>query len=625
MTATCNLYADLVKFSLEPAVEPCHDYYHHVCGGWLRRRRDTVLEDVLRTFAERATQLVRRLSMPAHFQTPQERAARAYMACVDVQSKFKEEDDDVKSALQLAGLFWPRRGATANPLFTLLSLTRNWGLAFLIRLHKERKRRYVIQPTDRYRDLVQIWQKAYEQALHESLFNELRARYNRPGAAVVPYGMQASLENKTLLALQEPFWDADAPDLELDGSTVWHSLVEQNAANVSRDAWRAALAELFAIGPDSDVQMVIRRPDFVRQVFHLPSLLGDEGFALSVGWMMVQILSFVANQEVVVRVLSGGYRQDAKAAQLAACFDLVQMTMGFALNAEYVKQAATRATLDDVAIIVRRVSQNIREKIRLSPDFGDVKVPSYDNQTGAVFRYLEKSTDTHLGSEFSAFTDMSPVLLKSLHTLSRGFTQVMPEDVSPWPYAVKMTAEAKKVTPLLARVYREELDFALMPYALAFPVYEPGAPLSVKYGALGSVVGTSLAELFFANGSWTGAAEERLQREVTCFLSYKTNASSLSLLEWELMFRLTSVQATWRAYRVAQADGDLEYIENLPDIRGDRLFFFAWCYLKCGDTFGKDACNGPLSHSLAFAEAYNCTSGAPMKQEWRCGMLDNAD
>ncbi|KAH7980041.1 hypothetical protein HPB49_012807 [Dermacentor silvarum] len=394
----------------------------------------------------------------------------------------KKKDDHVKSALQLAWLLWPCRGATANPIFTLLSLTRNWGVAFLIRLYKDSKRRCVIQPTDRYHDLVLIWEKAHQHALHESLFNELRARYGTSGAALVHYDMQAYLENKTLLALRESFRDVDAPDLELDGSTVWQSIVDRDAASVNHETWRIALAELFGICQDPDVQVVIRNPGFVKQVSHLPSLLSDEGFALWVGWMMVQLLSLFSNQEVVVHT-----------------------TMAFALTADYVNQVAMRATVNDVAVIVRRVSQHIREQVRLSPDIEDIMVPSYDNETGAVFRYLEKSTDAHHSREFSAFTNMSPVLLKSLYILSRGFTQ-----------------------------------------------------------------------------------------------------------------------ATWRACHVAQANHGLEHLENFPDMSGGRLFFFAWCYLKCDDAFGEYACNVPLSHSLAFAEAYNCTSGTPMKKEWRCVMLGNA-
>ncbi|KAH7981353.1 hypothetical protein HPB49_023320 [Dermacentor silvarum] len=158
-----------------------------------------------------------------------------------------------------------------------------------------------------------------------------------------------------------------------------------------------------------------------------------------------------------------------------------------------------------------------------------------------------------------------------------------------------------------------------MPYVLAFVVYEPDAPLSFKYGLLGSIVGTSLAELFFANGSWTEVAEERLHHAITCFLGHNKNSSSLTLLEWDLVFMFISVLVTWWACRVAQANHGLEHLENLPDMSGGRLFFFAWCYLKCGDAFGEYACNVPLSHSLAFAEAYNCTSGTPMKKEWRRG------
>ncbi|KAL1484572.1 hypothetical protein MTO96_032520 [Rhipicephalus appendiculatus] len=338
--------------------------------------------------------------------------------------------------------------------------------------------------------------------------------------------------------------------------------------------------------------------------------------------MMVQIMSFVANQDVVARIVSGGSRKAAEVAHEATCFDLVQATMGFAFNAEYVQEVVTPATLEYVALIVKGVSQKLREQIHQSQDFKGFNVPSYDKGTGAVLRYLERSTEAQLSSAFGAFTDMSAFLLNSLEAVSRGFAQVAPEVVSPWPYAVKMVPGVEKTTPLLARVFREELDFSLMPYALAFPVYESDAPLSAKYGALGSVVGTSLAELFFANGSWSGATEVKLTNEISCLLSRKKNMSSLSLIEWKLMPRFASVEATRRAYRAAQANREPEYMENAPDMRGDKLFFFAWCFLQCGETFGRDACNAPLMHSTAFADAHHCAKGMPMRKKWPCALLN---
>ncbi|KAH7984784.1 hypothetical protein HPB49_025743 [Dermacentor silvarum] len=194
-----------------------------------------------------------------------------------------------------------------------------------------------------------------------------------------------------------------------------------------------------------------------------------------------------------------------------------------------------------------------------------------------------------------------------------------PAAVKPSRCHLPRTFKMRDLALALTTPTAEELEFALMPYVLAFVVYEPDAPLSFKYGSLGSLFGTSLAELFFANGSWTEVAEEKLHHAITCFLGHNKNSSSLSLLEWDLVFMFTSVQSTWSACRVAQANHGLVHLVNLPYMSRDRLFFFAWCYLKCGDAFREYACNVPLSHSLAFDEAYNCTSGTPMKKERRRG------
>ncbi|KAK8759339.1 hypothetical protein V5799_003028, partial [Amblyomma americanum] len=484
----------------------------------------------------------------------------AYTSCADMVSRAYKETP------------------ASNPLSTLLYLCQNWGVAFLVDMHLVGHHRYVVEPTSMYAELLLLRDRIKR---HKELFDALRQRYAKDQASQVSYLRQIQLENETLSALRESFDNVSAPDLELRGSDVWESLVEQADANVSRDLWRAALRDRLEVDEDPSIRVVVKRPEFVRRIVHLPSRLGGEGFALAMGWIVVQLFSLVTDSQAMRRFYNRGSPDDIEEAQRITCLRIVQENMGFAFNAEYVDEVGTRDALKEVAGIVQRVSRAFREQIRRSPALQDVQVPSYDNKTGALFRYLDRSREEYLRHAFHTYTDMSPLLVLSLEVISKGSTTVERECVSPWPYGVTMTPSAAKETPLLARVHREEQDFSFMPYAFTFPVYEPGAPLSAKYGALGSVAAGSLADLFFANGSWSGPAGDRLQEDLACFLAKPKNASSLSKLDWELVFRLTSVEANFAAFLGARANSTSEFPEDVPGMPDDRLFFFAWCYLQC--------------------------------------------
>ncbi|XP_077520283.1 neprilysin-1-like [Amblyomma americanum] len=421
-SATCQLYVQAVNFSLLPGVEPCRDFYQHVCGGWLRRRSDTVRERLLATFSERVTRFARRTFVPAQFQSPKQRAAMAYTSCADMVSRAYKEEKEIEGVLRSSGLHWPHQTPASNPLSTLLYLCQNWGVAFLVDMHLVGHHRYVVEPTSMYAELLLLRDRIKR---HKELFDALRQRYAKDQASQVSYLRQIQLENETLSALRESFDNASAPDLELRGSDVWESLVEQADANVSRYLWRDALRDRLEVDEDPSIRVVVKRPEFVRRIVHLPSRLGGEGFALAMGWIVVQLFSLLTDSQAMRRFYNRGSPDDIEEAQRITCLRIVQENMGFAFNAEYVDEVGTRDALKEVAGIVQRVSRAFREQIRRSPALQDVQVPSYDNKTGALFRYLDRSREEYLRHAFHTYTDMSPLLVLSLEVISKGSTTVI--------------------------------------------------------------------------------------------------------------------------------------------------------------------------------------------------------
>ncbi|KAH6948733.1 hypothetical protein HPB50_026034 [Hyalomma asiaticum] len=304
---------------------------------------------------------------------------------------------------------------------------------------------------------------------------------------------------------------------------------------------------------------------------------------------------------------------------------MVQRTMGFALNAEYTQRVAPRKVRTDVSKMVghlyRAYSRMLSSESNLFPP--DVQLSEYENSTEAVFEYVDRSSSVYLTRVFSAYTDMSPLLSKTWEAINKGFSTVLPSEVSPWPMRVVRDVRTNRKITLLARLEAAAANFSLMPYAFAFPVYELDAPLSIRYGALGSVVASHMgAKLFATMSAWNVTYRNEVMHEITCFFRRRFDSwSSISEVERAIIYRMASVGALWEAYRNARKSTS-DYLSGHKSLRSDQLFFFFWCYLQCGEPAGEHSCNGPLKNLPAFSSTFNCKTGSPMSMEWRCAFFE---
>ncbi|KAL1472542.1 hypothetical protein MTO96_022945 [Rhipicephalus appendiculatus] len=91
-TAVCRRYAAALNFSHQEHADPCFSFYQYVCGKWVQRRFDSVLDGLLETFQRVVTGMAMRAQAPAQFQNPSQRAARAYTSCISVLDRKEREE-----------------------------------------------------------------------------------------------------------------------------------------------------------------------------------------------------------------------------------------------------------------------------------------------------------------------------------------------------------------------------------------------------------------------------------------------------------------------------------------------------------------------------------------------------
>ncbi|KAK8778243.1 uncharacterized protein LOC144099399 [Amblyomma americanum] len=611
------MYSDAMDFSRHVHADPCYSFYEYVCGGWTERRFDSVLDTLLVKFRRTVTELALRTQAPSQFQNPSQRAAKAYMSCINVLHKQQKEVGELKAILFNAELRWPQQPPTGNVASPFLYLCKDWSLLFLVGIFVERGGNYVLSPTGQFTKVLEIWETALYNSKHNRLFEILYNDHVSDESTAVTYAQMSSIENQTISLLRHvPARDEDEEVLTTDN--LW-----ELTPHLERSAlfWYDALKNRMGLLPSSSVTVTIRQASFVRAFLDLPRVYGESNFMLYMGWVVAQLFSIYTDSDLMTEFYYGT-RDATETMHRRLCFAMVQRTMGFAFNAEYVNGVVSAGVRTDVATMVGHVYAAFSEMLTrpgtVFPE--EVQLPAYDNGTGAVFEFVDRSSNVYLTRVFSSYTDMSPLLAKTWEAVNKGFSVVLPTDVSPWPLEVVIDKRTNRKTPVLTRQqHYPNNDFSIMPYAFAFPVYDLGAPLSIRYGALGSEVASAMAELLFTNkSSWNESASDGILDEVTCFFR-KTHDSwqSISDVEWQILYRLASVGALWEAYSVASTDEN-DYLAGQARMHADQLFFFFWCYLQCGEPAGQHSCDGPLRHLRAFQRTFDCGKNSHMVIDWRC-------
>lgn len=527
---------------------------------------------------------------------------------------FGTQVGELKAILSTADLHWPQPSSTSNVLFPFLFLCREWPLLFLVTLFKDRGA-FVLAPTGQFSMLMQIRNGALTNAKHNKLFELLYTSYVTDQLTAVTYGVLSAVENISIAALGPVFSDRTARTYrsaaDLAELTPWMA--------EPRQSWKKAWGKL---GLSQSAPVVVRGT-FVRTLLNLSTVYGAVNLTHYMGWVVVQLFAIYTDADLMTEFYFNT-REATERRQRTVCFNLIEDTMGFAFNAEYVYRVLTPDVRADVRDIVVRVRHAFGALLSSPGNLISVQdpLPLYGNGTGAVFEYGDRSSGAYLTRAFSGYTDMSPLLTKTYQAVNRGFSTVLKEDVTPAPLTEKTDDITLRRTALLSKINLTAGQFSLMPYAFDFPVYALEAPTSIRYAGIGSEVATAMASLLFGGRqSWSNETAQNVLNEITCFLKRTQDSWALTNIEWKLVYRLASVVALWNAFRNASGDAATNFLADLPNLTAARLFFFAWCYVQCGEPSAKDACDVPLKHVPGFADAFGCKSGTPMRADWRCSFF----
>ncbi|KAH7986888.1 hypothetical protein HPB49_026189 [Dermacentor silvarum] len=589
-TTACSEFAKLIAYSVNQSVDPCSDFDVYVCSGWRFQQKHSVYKAVAINAVDAMTKVIRKGRSPAHpDQSMAQKISLFYRSCDDVWRGERDELPVVREHLLRAGVVWPRISAAPDVLRTLLvlSIELDWAVVFQVLTHEK-----IVWMDVPYSFKLAIGERQRLHDLHawRQSFDYLKTHFAEGDAkGTATFEEAINFENKFF----RPLVKAMTPVLVRGPVSIV----------LDEGKWRERLAEL---NVTSVVKFQAFNIRYVRTFLYLWNRWGEASTHAFVSWMAVRYTSLFANRDLVFNSYGTANGDTIKYEQGRFCYALVYRFIGDYLFVPYNAQVFS----PDVSRDVERILVAIRSEFaaRLSA----IEPHSSQASTGIQWDSLE--------TVMSVLNQTIPKTEESRRAANALLPDMNVSLAGNWQAALKARRlhgwasvprklGSHAINKLSLHSYWDG-DIVLAPYALSFPLYDEYLADAVKYGAFGTVVALTFAELALmpyaaANATVGGTVRDAL----TC----ARNSSRRN--PWAMLADLTSLDVVTHAY---EARGSHDTLAG--NFTATQLFFVSWCFVKCrgfSEPLGNE-CNAAARNVPAFREAFSCPTGDPLNPEEKC-------
>ncbi|KAH7963264.1 hypothetical protein HPB52_020403 [Rhipicephalus sanguineus] len=602
-TATCTSehcvrVAKLLLESIAPDVNPCENFYLHICGGW--KYAGSLGEVLFQKLVDDVTFLIRTVNVPATGQSPSEKAALAYKACEDIVAKNNTNLTTLLQILEEAGLYSPP-GWTGS----VDALNATFYLHFTWRIAAPMKFTYVRQ-TDQgitLRMAPSESLKAYARRRKKpGYYDDLRKDYEM---------FQTTFEQNKLPNLTYDDWKkidetviADSEDALQEANSIinfagWNESTIQNAIRgVSRQQW-ASILDTYLNRSDA-LRFYVDSLFLFKKFMEMPHDVGNAVAQAYYRWYMAEVLTRRVYAPWIVKDFPSF--DDALKYHRGYCFAIVEQSASFALLAPYVQHAFHKAVKDDIKRLLQMVRGAYNDVFAEGVEMrsGVDMLPTYTNGTGHLFDRLTLSDEKYLKESYADYEDMTSDPLQNWRRLMIGRSRTL------WTRVSMGVAGVLPAEMLYYEIDGVSNDIILRPDVAVVPAYDSGAPLLLKLASLGSLMASAMAKVLYGTQETTA----RWHATAHCIFRKQEpgNATGGKIV---VLQRVIALAVTVLAAMKATKDDEPLTLPGIPDISGMQLLFALWCYQQCGEKEGERLCNEPLKE-IAVGYKWESRGGMPI-------------
>ncbi|KAL3202842.1 hypothetical protein MRX96_001209 [Rhipicephalus microplus] len=205
-TPVCRHYAMLLDDTISSTLPPCIDFHAHVCAGWERSHRISVIDNVYEHFIDRVAEKVSTTTSPQKGQTAVQKAAALFRSCRSIYTGRRSELELVKMRLLDFGVFWPEMTNKSSILRILFSMAAAWNWGSFIHISLWQPGRLTVAPALYFNQTLKRRQVMLKDGnSYQKYFNKMVAAFGRDEGQVPSYEELIELESTVLRAVTKPY------------------------------------------------------------------------------------------------------------------------------------------------------------------------------------------------------------------------------------------------------------------------------------------------------------------------------------------------------------------------------------------------------------------------------------
>ncbi|KAK8775990.1 hypothetical protein V5799_030664 [Amblyomma americanum] len=598
-TAACESFAKLLGESVNASANPCDSFGRYVCDGWRTGNAVSVQEVIYQTALEAIVKSMAKAAIPERHQNAGEQTAALFRSCYAPQDR-SDEPSLVREYLNQAGVTWPWVPAQPDVLETsmYLAFELGWPAVLDFKLERDSSASTVVIDPARSFALV-LWaelQVSSEEAW-KRYFDALVLLFSiGGGTSTVTYSDVHDAD----LIMRKRLRDALVRN--------W-TRMEMNNLYPGGEVWANALAKRNITG---SLRFMSNSRSFVPEFVELWKEHGEAKMHLYVSWCAVRYVARFLNRQLLFTNV--GQRHYSTSISSMTCLLFTYGMVGDAVFVPYSAQVLRSGVRSDVVKLVMAVRKAFTQRFHKDPLFStNMAMITKWASVRDVFKAFDYRFEHDLRLPFRGYQDLTTSFVRNWRILSR--SRYLNDTEPVHHYAVDTIMKGD-----LYSILKSSKDFALLPLALTFPMYDADMSIALKYGTLGTLLARASAEIALNHYAAHASTAERVFEALKCFVE---DSRTMSIEpQDDVLLEAVALEAALDAFQEA-AEGTRKGQDGLAVYSAVETFFLSWCFTKCAApattrSADVDRCSAPLRHVQRFSDAFGCQAETSLNPMNKC-------
>ncbi|KAK8761196.1 hypothetical protein V5799_027538 [Amblyomma americanum] len=621
LSQACVALNDMLTASANASVNPCDDFYGHVCGGWAEsasvyeRHLSLFVDQVVSTLVQAGTSRVRG-------QTKQ--AAVLLQSCLAIVEDGRDELDAFRNKLEQLGVVWPlsEDDKTDGIAVVAAKVFKAFQISPLLTVRKRRSKAgkdvLHIEPGN----VLPRWLKRRALLVKEGTYRSYFERATKLYANASTHQM-----NFTFFSYLEDRFIAKVTSADHNSAEVTEF---DSVRELSRyvDPRRLQQLEAFLerdLKLPSTAKVRMRAVKYLRHILNATEWLGKWPSQMYLNWCVLQ-----AMWRFISKPLSELWHQSVNATSdtvvehpsHADCLELTESLLGWAVFGEFVRTHGAPSAQDGMQAIAKKVANALVSQVRrgrwsiiaegISFDASDFEVALY---------HSERLGGARLTGAFDKVA-LNASLLQNWLNIAKASAYVPDE-------------ELKGMSSSYIQHLRESEGYELFdsrtsairipPLFPMLPLYHQESTIAANYGAIGTLLGVAGVRLFLSRLPPDSPAFSKAEEKLECFASSASSGRLPPSRSRQHIHLAAVVDLVWEVFTSVNAwsaDGN-----HLLNYTSEATFFVVMCHLLCrvrASLRVQMSCNEAVKNSRSFGEVFNCSVGTPMNPRSKCQFFSYA-